>query len=322
MSDEEAQRLLDQAEDYIFYRAPDDANGRSQDAQAQTPYVNAASSHPLGSQLQSLSTITSTARSSDMDEEGGDERRADQARRQRTRAGRSQEESEDSDDGANDSEQEDEADDSSSESESRHGQEQEQQQQGASRQRTAASTPRTTASSLRATTTATTTATTSTTTNASARVAGTAQQRSAVSAPARQRVPAVKKNVARGAKSKSKRKQAAPRRNAGTAVAGGTSAHKNKKRSPGEVALREIRHFQKSTDLLIRRLPFQRLVREIMNGFKADLRIQAIGMEALQEAAEAYLTMLFERTNLCAIHAKRVTIMPKDMHLALRLSES
>ncbi|KAK7918947.1 hypothetical protein WMY93_010231 [Mugilogobius chulae] len=72
---------------------------------------------------------------------------------------------------------------------------------------------------------------------------------------------------------------------------------------PGTVALREIRRYQKSTELLIRKLPFQRCA--------------AIG--ALQEASEAYLVGLFEDTNLCAIHAKRVTIMPKDIQLARRI---
>ena len=88
---------------------------------------------------------------------------------------------------------------------------------------------------------------------------------------------------------------------------------------PGTVALREIRRYQKSTDLLIRRLPFQRLVREIAQEFKADCRFQGSALLAVQEAAEAYLTGVFADTNLCAIHAKRVMITPKDMHLALRL---
>ncbi|RXM36751.1 Histone H2A [Acipenser ruthenus] len=86
---------------------------------------------------------------------------------------------------------------------------------------------------------------------------------------------------------------------------------------PGTVALREIRRYQKSTELLIRKLPFQRLVREIAQDFKTDLRFQS--SMALQEASEAYLVGLFEDTNLCAIHAKRVTIMPKDIQLARRI---
>lgn len=88
---------------------------------------------------------------------------------------------------------------------------------------------------------------------------------------------------------------------------------------PGTVALREIRKYQKSTDLLIRKLPFQRLVREIAFNMKTDLRFQSSAILALQEAAEAYLVGLFEDTNLAAIHAKRVTIMPKDMQLARRI---
>ena len=88
---------------------------------------------------------------------------------------------------------------------------------------------------------------------------------------------------------------------------------------PGTVALREIRKYQKSTDLLIRKLPFQRLVREIAEDFKTELKFQSQAVLALQEASEAYLVGLFEDTNLCAIHAKRVTIMPKDIQLARRL---
>ena len=88
---------------------------------------------------------------------------------------------------------------------------------------------------------------------------------------------------------------------------------------PGTVALREIRRYQKSTELLIRKLPFQRLVREIAQDVKTDLRFQSTAVMALQEAAEAYLVGLFEDTNLCAIHAKRVTILPKDIQLARRI---
>jgi len=88
---------------------------------------------------------------------------------------------------------------------------------------------------------------------------------------------------------------------------------------PGTIALREIRKYQKSTDLLIRKLPFQRLVRDVAQDYKSDLRFQSSAVLALQEASEAYLVGLFEDTNLCAIHAKRVTIMPKDMQLARRI---
>ena len=88
---------------------------------------------------------------------------------------------------------------------------------------------------------------------------------------------------------------------------------------PGTVALREIRKYQKSTEFLIRKLPFQRLVKEVAQEYKSDLRFQSSAVLALQEASESYLVGLFEDTNLCAIHAKRVTIMPKDMQLARRI---
>lgn len=99
----------------------------------------------------------------------------------------------------------------------------------------------------------------------------------------------------------------------------GAKTRKPHRFRPGTVALREIRKYQKSTELLIRKLPFQRLVREIAQNFKSDLRFQASAIAAMQEAAEAYLVGLFEDTNLCAIHAKRVTIMQKDMNLARRI---
>ena len=88
---------------------------------------------------------------------------------------------------------------------------------------------------------------------------------------------------------------------------------------PGTVALREIRKYQKSTELLIRKLPFQRLVRELSQDFITDLRFASSAVLALQEASEAYLVGLFEDTNLCALHSKRVTIMPKDIQLARRI---
>lgn len=88
---------------------------------------------------------------------------------------------------------------------------------------------------------------------------------------------------------------------------------------PGTRALREIRHYQRGTELLIRKLPFQRLVREITQQFQMEVRWQASALAAIQEAAEAYLVGLFEDTNLCALHAKRVTILPKDLQLARRI---
>lgn len=98
-----------------------------------------------------------------------------------------------------------------------------------------------------------------------------------------------------------------------------TSSKKPRRFKPGTVALREIRRYQRSTELLIRKLPFQRLVKEIASEFKSELRFQSSAVLALQEASEAYLVGLFEDTNLCAIHAKRVTIMPKDILLARRI---
>ena len=118
---------------------------------------------------------------------------------------------------------------------------------------------------------------------------------------------------------KAPRKQLAAKaaRNRPTPVSTGVKkAHRYR---AGTVALREIRRYQKSTDLLLRKLPFQRLVREIARARKTDIRFQAAAIEALQESVEAYMVGVFEDTNLCAIHGKRVTIMPKDMQLARRI---
>ena len=87
----------------------------------------------------------------------------------------------------------------------------------------------------------------------------------------------------------------------------------------GTAALKDIHHFQKTTGLLIRKLPFQRLVRDIAQDYKTDLRFQSVAILCLQEAAEAYLVRLFDDANLCAIHARRVTIMPRDIMLARRI---
>eukprot|EP00804_Cyclotella_cryptica_P008383 CCRYP_003905-RA/>CCRYP_003905-RA protein AED:0.06 eAED:0.06 QI:0/-1/0/1/-1/0/1/0/129 len=85
---------------------------------------------------------------------------------------------------------------------------------------------------------------------------------------------------------------------------------------PGTVALGEIRKYQKSTDLLIHKLPFQSFLREVRQDFRGDMHYQANALAASQEASEAYLIGLLEDTNLCAIHARRVTIMPKDTQLS------
>ena len=95
------------------------------------------------------------------------------------------------------------------------------------------------------------------------------------------------------------------------------SGKKGKNRfRPGHLALYETRHYQKKLNLLIRKLPFQHLVREVAQQFSMIFRFRSSTITALQEASEAYLVRLFEDTNLCTIHAKCVTIMRKDIQLA------
>jgi len=96
---------------------------------------------------------------------------------------------------------------------------------------------------------------------------------------------------------------------------------KRRRARPGVRALREIRKYQKSTDRLIPFAPFARLVREIAQDFVMDLRFQRVAVEALQEASEAYLTDLFGDAQLAAIHAGRVTIMPKNVQIARRIKK-
>ena len=85
------------------------------------------------------------------------------------------------------------------------------------------------------------------------------------------------------------------------------------------MALKEIQHYQKFTGFLIKKLPFQRLVWEITIDVAQEMQFQSSVLLALQEAAKAYLVGLFEDTNLCAIHARRVTILSKDIQLARRI---
>ena len=106
----------------------------------------------------------------------------------------------------------------------------------------------------------------------------------------------------------------------------GSSIRKPHKFRPGTVALREIKRYQRSTELLIRKTPFIRLVKDIMEDaagtgkeFGNGIRLQAVAALALQEASEAYIVEVFEDANLCAIHARRVTIMKKDVQLARRI---
>ena len=121
------------------------------------------------------------------------------------------------------------------------------------------------------------------------------------------------KGVGKTSKSKGKKLQASQQGQEG-------QQKKPHRYHPGTVALREIRRYQKSTELLIRKLPLQRLVREIAQDLgKINVRFQSRAIMALQEASEAYLVGLLEDANLCAVHAKRVTIMPKDIQLACRI---
>lgn len=104
-----------------------------------------------------------------------------------------------------------------------------------------------------------------------------------------------------------------------------SGTHKKKRWRPGTVALREIRKFQKSTELLIRKAPFRRFVIDVVKDlgryseFTNGLRYNARALECLQEGAEAYLISVMEEANLCTIHAKRVTNAPKDLQLARRI---
>jgi len=116
---------------------------------------------------------------------------------------------------------------------------------------------------------------------------------------------------------KAPRKMLATKAERKTAPASG-GVKKPQRYRPGTVALREIRKYQKSTGLVIGELPFQRLVREIAQDFRTDLSFQSSAVLALQEASEAHLVGLFEDANLCAIRAKRVTIVPKDIQKARR----
>lgn len=118
----------------------------------------------------------------------------------------------------------------------------------------------------------------------------------------------------------------APRKELRTKAARGTSSaggvKKPYKFRPGTVALREINKYQKSTELLMAKLPFQRLVREIAQDFKKreGYRYQGHAVEALQEGSESFLTGLFEDSQLCSLHSKRVTVKCVDMQLATRLN--
>lgn len=139
-------------------------------------------------------------------------------------------------------------------------------------------------------------------------------------------MPKSKQAPARNAQGKPRRTKAVkaphggpkPVNNKAGKIAGGVK--KPKRFRAGTVALREIRKYQRSTENLLRKLPFQRLVREIyQDNHSSDIRWQSSAIMAMQEASEAYLVSLFEDSNVCAIHAKRVTIFPKDIQLTLRI---
>ena len=103
-------------------------------------------------------------------------------------------------------------------------------------------------------------------------------------------------------------------------AAGGIKEKRKIRLRPGTGALREIKRYQKQLTNLLPRAPFQRLVREIAGNCGAgDMKFQSQALVALQEAAEAYIVGVFEDTNLCAIHAKRMTVQVKDMQLARRI---
>lgn len=119
--------------------------------------------------------------------------------------------------------------------------------------------------------------------------------------------------------SRSAKKSLGSKKKAAKAAGSSSGVKRARRWHAGTVALREIRRIQKGTELLIQKAPFQRLVREIAEEHKRDLRFQSSAVAAIQEATEAYVISLLSDTNLCAIHARRVTIMPRDVQLALRL---
>ena len=102
------------------------------------------------------------------------------------------------------------------------------------------------------------------------------------------------------------------------------SIRKPRKYRPGTVALREIKRYQKSTELLVRKIPFQRLVREVVISLfpNDNYRFQSTALLALQEASEDYLVRMFSQVNDLAIHGRRVTIKPEDIHIWGRITDT
>lgn len=139
-----------------------------------------------------------------------------------------------------------------------------------------------------------------------ASVGGSAKRRSVrKTAPRRQSVAPAMRNVPALTASALKKQR-------------GSSARPHRFR-PGTRAIMEIRKYQRSTQLLIRKAPFCRLVKEVTQVFHHTLRWRVDAIEALQVAAEDFLVKLMEDANCCALHAKRVTIFPRDIHLARRI---
>ncbi|KAM0688496.1 histone H3.3 [Conglomerata obtusa] len=118
---------------------------------------------------------------------------------------------------------------------------------------------------------------------------------------------------------KAPRKQLTTKAARKTATVPSQTGVKRPRFKTGTVALREVRRYQKSTELLMRKLPFQRFVRNITQQYKADLRFQGAALAALHEAVEAHLVSVFEDAHACATHANRVTVMLKDINLVSRL---
>ena len=134
------------------------------------------------------------------------------------------------------------------------------------------------------------------------------------------KLPGSGKALCKQLKANGKKKKGKAQGGGKTLPASQQGTRKPRRYQPGTVALREIRWYQKSTELLIRKLPFQRLVQELAQDMgKSQICFQSGAIIALQEASEAYLVGLLEDSNLCAIHVKRVTIMPKDIQLARRI---
>ena len=134
------------------------------------------------------------------------------------------------------------------------------------------------------------------------------------------KIPSKAKND-KGMKSAGKKDKKQAPKSKGKAMSQGSQENERKKIrfKPGTVVLREIKRYQKTTQLLLPRAPFQRLVREVCKEMDPDLRFAQSALTALQESTEAYLVGLFEDANMCCVHSKRVTLTKQDMQLAYRI---